>query len=170
MAALTPVRSIKSALNSRSQEIENQVFLLESMGPSNQKFVILSLVIGNNKYVKTLCLLQFVLKSQGTNNLKSVILSCGYHWFQICQNSWSICFNENTFMAETWWLNMYRPHIHWNSDLFECTKVMQMMSSFCLDFFLFVLTLCPPPPPPPQLVFFKYSSETIGCRKLKLCR
>ena len=54
MMALTPIRSTKSALNSRSQEIENQVFLLESMGPANQKFVILSLVIANNKYVKTL--------------------------------------------------------------------------------------------------------------------
>ena len=45
---------IKSALNSRSQETENQVFLLKSMGPANKNFVILSLVITNNKYVKTL--------------------------------------------------------------------------------------------------------------------
>ena len=65
MAALTPIRSIKSALNSRSQENENQVFLLESMGLANQNFVILSLVIANNKYVKTLCLLQLVLKLMG---------------------------------------------------------------------------------------------------------
>ena len=45
---------MKSALNSRSQETENQVFVLKSMGPGNQNFVILSLVITNNKYVKTL--------------------------------------------------------------------------------------------------------------------
>ena len=45
---------IKSALNSRSQETENQVFLLKSLGPTNQNFVTQSLVIANNKYVKTL--------------------------------------------------------------------------------------------------------------------
>ena len=54
IAALTSIRSVKSSLNSRFQEIENQVFLSESMGPTNQNFVILSLVIANNKYVKTL--------------------------------------------------------------------------------------------------------------------
>ena len=56
---------IKSALSSRSQETENQVFLLNSVGPANQHFVILSLVIANNKYVKPLSVLQLVLKSVG---------------------------------------------------------------------------------------------------------
>ena len=39
---------IKSALNSRCQETENQAFLLKSMGSRNQNFVILSQVITNN--------------------------------------------------------------------------------------------------------------------------
>ena len=56
---------IKSALNSRSQETENQVFLLKTMGPANKNFVILSRVITNNKYVKTLSLTSIVLKSMG---------------------------------------------------------------------------------------------------------
>ena len=58
---------IKSALNSRSQETENQVFLLKSMGPGNQNFVILSLVITNNKYVKALRFTSVGLKVHGTN-------------------------------------------------------------------------------------------------------
>ena len=65
MAALAPIRSIKSALNSRYQETENQVFLLESVGPANQNFVILSLVIANNKFVKTLFYLSWSQKSLG---------------------------------------------------------------------------------------------------------
>ena len=77
MAALTPIRSTRSALNSRSQEIENQVFLLESMGPANQNFVILSLVIAKDKYVKTL-FTSVGLKVHGTNNLKFVILQLLY--------------------------------------------------------------------------------------------
>ena len=130
MAALTPIRSTESALSSRSQETENQVFLLESMGPAKKNFVILSLVIANNKYVK-LCFTSIGLKVHRTNNLTFVILSCGYHWFQICQNSWSTCFNGNTFMAETWWF-MYRSLLIFTQiNLFECKKFMQMMSSFC---------------------------------------
>ena len=70
---------IKSALNSRSQETENQVFLLKSMGLTNQNFVILSLVIANKKYVKTLSFNSIGLKIHGTNSLKFVILSCGYY-------------------------------------------------------------------------------------------
>ena len=65
---------IKSALNSRSQETENQVFLLKSMGPANQNFVILSLVIANKKYAKTLSFTSVCLKVNGTSNLKFVIL------------------------------------------------------------------------------------------------
>ena len=53
---------IKSALNSRSQETENQVFLLKSMGPANQNFVILSLIIANKNF---LVLPQLVLKPMG---------------------------------------------------------------------------------------------------------
>ena len=58
---------IKSALSSRSQGTENQVFLLHSVGPANQNFVILSLVIVNNKYVKPLSFtsILLVLKSMG---------------------------------------------------------------------------------------------------------
>ena len=70
---------IKSALNSRSQGTENQAFLLNSVGPANQNFVILSLVIANNKYVKPLSSTSINLKVHGTNNLKFVILSCGYY-------------------------------------------------------------------------------------------
>ena len=70
---------IKSALNSRPQETENQVFLSKSMGLVNQNFVILSLVITKNKYVKTLSLTSVGLKVNGTNNIKFVILSCGYY-------------------------------------------------------------------------------------------
>ena len=55
---------IKSVMNSRSQETENQVFLLKSMGPTNQNFVILSLVIANH-LPKLLVLLHLVLKSMG---------------------------------------------------------------------------------------------------------
>ena len=73
------------------------------MWPANQNFVILSLV----KYVKTLSFTSICLKVHGTNNLKFVILSCGYYWFQICQNSWSTCLNGNTFMAETWWFYVH---------------------------------------------------------------
>ena len=69
----------KSALSSRSQKTENQVFLLKSMGPGNQNFVILSLVITNNKYVKTLRFTSVGLKIHGTNNLKFLMLSCGYY-------------------------------------------------------------------------------------------
>ena len=71
---------IKSALSSRSQETKNQVFLSKSMGPANRNFVVLSLVIANNKYVKTLSFTSIGLKVQGANNLKFVILSCcGYY-------------------------------------------------------------------------------------------
>ena len=70
---------IKSALSSRSQGTENQVFLLNSMGPANQNFVTLSLVIANNKYVKPLGFASIGLKIYGTNNLKFVILCCGYY-------------------------------------------------------------------------------------------
>ena len=70
---------IKSALNSRSQETENQVFLLKSTGPENQNFVILSLVIICDKYVKTLRFTSVGLKVHGANNLKFVMLSCGYY-------------------------------------------------------------------------------------------
>ena len=69
---------IKSAVNSRSQETENQVFLLKSMGLTNQNFVILSLVTANNKYAETLCFTSVGLKVHGTNDLKFVVLSCGY--------------------------------------------------------------------------------------------
>ena len=70
---------IKRALNSRSQKIENQVLLMKSMGPTNQNFVILSLVIANKKYAKTLSFISVGLKVHGTNNLKFLILSCGYY-------------------------------------------------------------------------------------------
>ena len=63
---------IRSALNSRSQETENQVFLLKSMGPTNQNFVILSLVITNNKYEKTFRSTSVGLEVHGTNNLNFV--------------------------------------------------------------------------------------------------
>ena len=65
--------------DSRSQKTENQVFLLKSMGPAIQNFVIMSLVIANNKYVKTLSFTSIGLKVHGTNNLKFVVLSCGYY-------------------------------------------------------------------------------------------
>ena len=70
---------IKSALNTISQKTENQVFLLKSMGPGNQNFVILSLVINYNKYVITLRFTSVGLKVHGTNNLKFMMLSCGYY-------------------------------------------------------------------------------------------
>ena len=70
---------IKSVVNSRSQETKNQGFLLKSMGPTDKNFVILSLVIANNKYAKTLSFTSVGLKVHGTNNLKFVILSCGYY-------------------------------------------------------------------------------------------
>ena len=70
---------IKIALNSRSEETENQVFLLKSMGPGNQNFVILFLVITNNKYVKTLRFISVIVKVHGTNKLKFVMLYCGYY-------------------------------------------------------------------------------------------
>ena len=70
---------IKNALISRSQETENQVISLMSMGSENQNFVILSLVITNNKYVKTLRFTSVGLKVHGTNNVKFVMLSCGYY-------------------------------------------------------------------------------------------
>ena len=67
---------IKSAL---TQKTEKQVFLLKSMGPGNQNFVILSLVITNNKYMKTLRFTSVGVKVHGPNKLKFVILYCGYH-------------------------------------------------------------------------------------------
>ena len=75
---------IESALNSRSQETENQGFLLKikfvlSIGPRNQNSVILSLVIANNKHVKTPRFTSVGFKVHGTNNLKFVMLSCGYY-------------------------------------------------------------------------------------------
>ena len=70
---------IKSALNSRSQGTENQVFLSKSVGPGNQNFVKLSLVFTNNKYVKTLRFTSVGLKVYGTNKLKFVMLYCGYY-------------------------------------------------------------------------------------------
>ena len=67
------------ALSSRSQGTENQVFLLNSVGPANQNFVIPSLVIANNKYVRPSSFTSIGLKVHRTNNLKFVILSCGYY-------------------------------------------------------------------------------------------
>ena len=61
------------------QATENQVFLLKSMGLKIKNFVILALVITNNKYVKTLRFTSAGLKVHGTNNLKFVMLSCGYY-------------------------------------------------------------------------------------------
>ena len=48
---------------------ENQVFLLKSMGSANQNFVILFLVIADNKNGKTLSFTSVGLKVHGTNNL-----------------------------------------------------------------------------------------------------
>ena len=70
---------IKSAVNSRSQETENQVFSLKVHGTHKSKFMILSLVIAKSKYAKTLCFTSVGLEVHGTNNLKLVILSCGYY-------------------------------------------------------------------------------------------
>ena len=58
---------IKSALNYGSQETKNQVFLLKSMGPGNQNFVTLSLVITNKK----------VLENSKNNVLQLVLMSMG---------------------------------------------------------------------------------------------
>ena len=74
---------IKRAWNSRSQEtlkrLKIKFFFLKSMGPGNQNFVVLSMVVDNNKYMKALRFTSVGLKVHGTNKLKFVMLYCGYH-------------------------------------------------------------------------------------------